>query len=104
MTSKSVGNSVWPAPYFFSIATDFPHKNLPNLLDAYALLAQPMAGGRRPRAWFLPGTPRVPEQTSITQLESRTPPEGVTFLGTVTRDAITSALSASHGPGVSVAL
>ena len=52
------------APYFFSIATDFPHKNLSNLLDAYARLH-----GRWPtanlQALFSPVTHRVHELSSI---------------------------------------
>ena len=47
-----------PARYFFSIATDFPHKNLPNLLDSYASCAGGGATMKR-RPWSSPATPRV---------------------------------------------
>ena len=36
-------------PFFFSVATDFPHKNLPNLLEAYARLRSLWRGGEPPR-------------------------------------------------------
>ena len=43
----------------------------------------------RPRTWFLLGTHLGGARTNFyTQLEARTPPEGVTFLGTVTRDEL----------------
>jgi glycosyltransferase involved in cell wall biosynthesis len=74
-------------PFFFSIATDFPHKNLPNLLDAYALLRSRWRAGTPPHL-VLAGHTSGARTNFYTQFEARTPPEGVTFLGTVTRDEL----------------
>ena len=37
-----------PRRYFFSLASDYPHKNLPNLLDAYALFRARWNDGEPP--------------------------------------------------------
>jgi glycosyltransferase involved in cell wall biosynthesis len=78
-----VGELVSPGRYFLSVATDFPHKNLRNLIDAFAILR---------RRWSSPGEPPglilVGSRTSIRDgcyrnlaLDS---PAGVTYVGSVT--------------------
>ena len=37
-----------PRRYFFSVATDFPHKNLANLVDAYKLFRDRWQDGNPP--------------------------------------------------------
>jgi glycosyltransferase involved in cell wall biosynthesis/GT2 family glycosyltransferase len=75
------------APFFFSIATDFPHKNLPNLLDAYAMLRSRWRAGEPPRL-VLAGHTSGARTDFYPRLESTALPAGVTFLGTVTRDQL----------------
>ena len=72
-----------PRQFFLSVATDFPHKNLRNLIDALTLLR---------RRWNSPGEPPglvlVGSQTSVRDGSYRHfasgPIAGVTYLGAVT--------------------
>jgi glycosyltransferase involved in cell wall biosynthesis len=72
-----------PRRFFLSVATDFPHKNLRNLIDAFTQLR---------RRWNSPGEPPglvlVGSQTSIRDGSYRhiasEPIAGVTYLGAVT--------------------
>ena len=74
-------------PFFFSIATDFPHKNLPNLLDAYASLRSRWRGGEPP-ALVLAGHTSSARTDFYPTLESSAFPAGVTFLGPVSREQL----------------
>ena len=90
-------------PFFFSIATDFPHKNLPNLLDAYAMLAQPLARRRAPGPG--PCRPHVEcangflSHARVQRFSGRRH-----FPGPGLSRAIASSLPACHGPGLSLAV
>jgi glycosyltransferase involved in cell wall biosynthesis len=72
-----------PGRFFLSVATDFPHKNLGNLIDAIILLR---------RRWSLPYEPPglilVGSQTSMRDGSYHRlmldPPPGITYLGAVT--------------------
>jgi glycosyltransferase involved in cell wall biosynthesis len=75
------------APFFFSIATDFPHKNLPNLLDAYAMFRGRWRGGEPPRL-VLAGHTSGARTDFYPRLESTGLPAGVTFLGAVGREQL----------------
>ena len=72
-------------PFFFSIATDFPHKNLPNLLDAYASLRSRWRAGEPP-GLVLAGHTSSARTDFYPTLESKALPAGVTFLGPVSRE------------------
>ena len=85
-------NEIWrklrlAKPYFFSIATDFPHKNLPNLMDAYAMLRSRWRGGEPP-ALVLAGHTSSARTDFYRTLETNAFPAGVTFLGPVSRDQL----------------
>ena len=75
------------APFFLSIATDFPHKNLPNLLDAYAILRSRWRDGEPP-GLVLAGHTSSARTDFYPTLESSAFPAGVTFLGPVSRDQL----------------
>ena len=75
------------SPFFFSIATDFPHKNLPNLLDAYAIVRSRWRGGRPP-SLVLAGHTSGARTNFYPMLESRAFPAGVTFLGPVSPEQL----------------
>ena len=74
-------------PFFFSIATDFPHKNLSNLLDAYAILRGRWQDGEPP-GLVLAGHTSSARTDFYPTLESSAFPAGVTFLGPVSRDQL----------------
>ena len=84
---KTFHNLGLATPYFFSIATDFPHKNLPNLLDAYAMLRSRWQG-ERPPSLVLAGHTSGARTNFYPNLESKALPTGVTFLGPVSRDQL----------------
>ena len=76
-----------PQRYFFSLATDYPHKNLPNLLGAYALLRSRWRDGEPPGLVLAGYT--SPARTGIyRQLKSDTFAEGLRVLGPVSRDEL----------------
>jgi alpha-1,3-rhamnosyl/mannosyltransferase len=76
-----------PARYFLSLATDFPHKNLTNLLDAYALLRRDWRDGEPP-SLVLAGHRSPARAGFYAGLESKPLSEGVIFLGPVSRDQL----------------
>jgi glycosyltransferase involved in cell wall biosynthesis len=75
-----------PARYFFSVATDFPHKNVANLLDAYAILRDRWRDGTPPAlvlaGYSTGGRSRL--YRSLTLKAGR----GLRFLGPVTREQL----------------
>jgi glycosyltransferase involved in cell wall biosynthesis len=75
--------------YFLSIATDFPHKNLSNLLDAYAMLRGGWLEGKPP-ALVLVGHTSSSRTEFYSKLESSELLAGVTFLGPVSRERLRS--------------
>jgi glycosyltransferase involved in cell wall biosynthesis len=70
-----------PARYFLSVGTDFPHKNLPNLLGAYAHFRRQWRQGVPP-SLILSGNKTDQVGGFYDQLKSR-PREGVIYLGAV---------------------
>ncbi len=76
-----------PSRYFLSLATDFPHKNLPNLLTAYALLRSRWKG-EQPPGLVLAGYTSAARMGLYSRMGSRPMGEGLTFLGPVTRDQL----------------
>ncbi len=72
-----------PSRYFFSLATDFPHKNLPNLLDAYSIFRGRWRGCEPP-GLVLAGYTSCARSGFYPNLESKPLGEGITFLGPVT--------------------
>jgi len=78
-----------PDRYFFSIATDFPHKNLPCLLEAYTAFRARWSGGVPP-SLVLAGYSTGARNAFYQQLESDSESEraGVQFLGSVTPDEL----------------
>ncbi len=71
-----------PLPYFFSLASDYPHKNLPNLLDAYSQFRARCTGGEPPHL-VLAGYSSGARTGLYPQLELEAAPKGVIFLGPV---------------------
>ncbi|WP_337176281.1 glycosyltransferase [Paludisphaera sp.] len=66
-------------PYFMAMASDYPHKNMPALLEAYAAFRASRQGSETP-SLVLPGrAPRTRDAAT-----TRGPMEGVRFLGAVT--------------------
>jgi len=76
-----------PKSYFFSLATDFPHKNLPNLLDAFALLRSRWRDGDPP-GLMLAGYASSARTGFYANLQSKPLGDGLTFLGSATRDQV----------------
>ena len=76
-----------PPSYFLSLATDYPHKNLPNLLDAYAMLRSRWQGGEPP-GLVLAGHMTTSRMSLYSRMQSDPMGQGVTFLGPVTRDQL----------------
>jgi glycosyltransferase involved in cell wall biosynthesis len=76
-----------PARYFFSLATDFPHKNLPNLLEAYSLFRSRWRGSEPP-GLVLAGHASTARTDCYRTLELNPREMGLTFLGPVTRDQL----------------
>ncbi len=74
-------------PFFFSIATDFSHKNLPNLLQAYAILRSRWRDGEPPDL-VLAGHTSTARTDFYLTLESGAFPAGITFLGPVSREQL----------------
>jgi glycosyltransferase involved in cell wall biosynthesis len=71
-----------PSHFFFSLATDFPHKNLSNLLDAYAMLRHRWPD-QDPPGLVLAGYTSSARTGFYPGLESKPLGEGLTFLGPV---------------------
>jgi glycosyltransferase involved in cell wall biosynthesis len=76
-----------PTRYFLSVATDYPHKNLPNLLDAYALLRSRWRAGEPP-ALLLAGNPTCARTDFYRKLVSNPLPDGLRILGPVGNDEL----------------
>jgi glycosyltransferase involved in cell wall biosynthesis len=76
-----------PARYFFSVATDFPHKNLPNLLDAYAIMRSRWRDGEPP-ALVLAGYRTGGRRGVYLDLMAKPLETGIRFLGPVSRDQL----------------
>lgn len=76
-----------PARYFFSIATDFPHKNLSNLLEAYSVFRGRWRGSEPPRL-VLAGYTSSARTCFYPNLESKPLDDGLIFLGPVTSDQL----------------
>jgi glycosyltransferase involved in cell wall biosynthesis len=74
-----------PAHYFFSVATDFPHKNLPNLLDAYTMLRERWKEGEPP-ALVLAGHTSGGRTPLYRSIGSSTEGDGILILGPVSPD------------------
>jgi glycosyltransferase involved in cell wall biosynthesis len=73
-----------PRRYFFSVASDFPHKNLQTLLDAYARLRERWKNGEPPDL-VLAGYSTGGRSGLYPRLETEQPDRGVIFLGPVSR-------------------
>jgi glycosyltransferase involved in cell wall biosynthesis len=72
-----------PERFFFSLATDFPHKNLPSLLDAYAIFRGRWSQGTPP-GLVLAGHTSTARTGFYRSMSADGLGEGVTFLGSVT--------------------
>ncbi len=82
-----LGRLSLPGRYFFSIATDFPHKNLPCLIQAYAAFRARWSGGAAP-SLVLAGYSTGARNAFYQQLESEAESAGVRFLGSVSPDEL----------------
>jgi hypothetical protein len=71
----------------FSLATDFPHKNLPSLLDAYAILRNRWQD-EEPPALVLAGYTSAARTDFYPDLESKPLEQGLTFLGPVSAEEL----------------
>jgi len=76
-----------PECYFFSVATDFPHKNLPRLLEAYAQFRERWTGGAPP-GLVLAGYPSSARGGIYRRLGSKSPADGCVVLGPVSADQL----------------
>jgi glycosyltransferase involved in cell wall biosynthesis len=76
-----------PRCYFFSVASDYPHKNLPNLLDAYSQFRSRWRGGEPP-ALVLAGYASGARTGLYPRLESEAVARGLIFLGPVSQQAL----------------
>lgn len=76
-----------PSRYFFSVATDFPHKNLPNLLDAYAVFRKRWRSGDPP-GLVLAGYATGARLGFYRRLANEALPPGVVYLGPVSSDQL----------------
>jgi glycosyltransferase involved in cell wall biosynthesis len=74
-----------PTRYFFSVATDFPHKNLSALLAAYALFRKRWGEGTPP-GLVLAGYATGGRGGFYERLESESRRDGLTLLGPVSAD------------------
>lgn len=72
-------------PFFMSMASDYPHKNINALLDAYEKLRE-VRGGRETPALVLPG--RAPRMRAAGSTRPGGPIPGVRFLGAVSQQEL----------------
>ncbi len=77
-----------PGRYFFSLATDFPHKNLATLLEAHAILRDRWRGEGRPPALVLAGYATGGRTGIYKELGFKRMPRGVKLVGPVSRDQL----------------
>jgi glycosyltransferase involved in cell wall biosynthesis len=76
-----------PRRYFFCLATDFPHKNIAALLEAYAILRKGWKRGRPP--WLLlAGHATGGRSRYYSELSTSGLPVGVKFLGPVSPEQL----------------
>ena len=80
-------NLALPGRYFFSLATDYPHKNLRSLLEAYASLRKRWPD-RNPPALVLAGYALAARTQIEGGLDSDSRATGVSFLGPVSTDEL----------------
>ncbi len=88
--SSSVGE-VEPARsnrYWFSVATDFPHKNLDNLIKAYAIARSSWTEGEPPELVLVGGRTSI-RNGVYERLAAGAIPSGVRYLGQVSEDELT---------------
>jgi glycosyltransferase involved in cell wall biosynthesis len=76
-----------PRRYFLSLATDYPHKNLANLLDAYAMLRRRWRGDEPP-SLVLAGYMTTSRMSLYGRMATDPLGDGLRFLGPVTRDQL----------------
>jgi glycosyltransferase involved in cell wall biosynthesis len=76
-----------PKRYFFSLATDYPHKNLAGLLDAYVLLRSRWTDGDPP-GLVLAGYSMGSRVSLYARLESQPQVDGLIFLGPVSAEEL----------------
>ncbi len=76
-----------PRRYFFSLATDYPHKNLQGLLDAYALLRSRWAGNDPP-GLVLAGYSFGTRARLYDDMEPDRADNGLKFVGPVSAEAL----------------
>ena len=81
-----------PRRYFFSLASDYPHKNLPNLLDAYSQLRSRWKAGEPPHL-VLAGYSSGARSGLYPELETQSAPRGVHFLGPVAHEQLVNLYS-----------
>ena len=72
-------------PFFMSMASDYPHKNMSTLLEAYEGLRE-ARGGRGAPALVLPG--RAPRARTAASVRAGGPIPGVRFLGAVSQQEL----------------
>jgi glycosyltransferase involved in cell wall biosynthesis len=77
-----------PRRYFFSVATDFPHKNLPCLLEAYSRFRTEWTLEEAPPAMVMAGYATGARGGLYEQLELQPEAENVVFLGPVSVDEL----------------
>ena len=76
-----------PARYFFSLASEYPHKNLSNLLDAYSIFRGRWHGSEPP-SLVIAGHKTRARTDFYPKPGSKPWGEGLTFLGPVTSDQL----------------
>ena len=76
-----------PQRFFFSVATDFPHKNLANLVDAYKLFRNRWQDGNPP-ALVLAGYSSSARAGYYRRLTSQPLPDGVYYLGPISSEKL----------------
>jgi glycosyltransferase involved in cell wall biosynthesis len=76
-----------PERFFFSVATDFPHKNLPNLLEAYALFRAHWTQGPAP-SLVLAGHTSSARGGFYQRLDWESQKDGLRFLGPISADQL----------------
>ncbi len=81
--------------YFLSVATDFPHKNLGNLIDAYALFRSSWTGPDAPPSLVLTGNRVTSASGAYEHLTVNTPP-GIRYVGQVGNEALASLFQAAE--------
>lgn len=85
-----------PQRFFFSVATDFPHKNLPCLLEAYAIFRERWSQGSCP-GLVLAGYATSSRGGFYQRLDSQSTRDGLTFLGPVSADQLRVLYQQSEG-------